>query len=66
LVNVSGRATLNVIKNLAIGRIKHGDGLPRLARHRLVVNEVELHSRILRVKKPEHVAMNGLCLRGLI
>ncbi|MEY4154544.1 MAG: hypothetical protein RLZZ278_1392, partial [Pseudomonadota bacterium] len=47
-------------------RVKHGDGLPRLAGHRLVVNEVELHRRILRVKKPEHVAMNGLCWRGLI
>jgi hypothetical protein len=61
LVNVSGRTALNVFKNLAIGRVKHGDGLPRLTGHRLVVNEVELHACILRVKKPDHVAMSGLC-----
>jgi hypothetical protein len=28
----------------------------------LVVNEVELHDRILRVKKPIHEVMNGLCV----
>jgi hypothetical protein len=66
LVNVSNRAALYVIKNLAIRRVNDRNRLTRLAGHRLVVNEVELHRRILRVKKPDHVAMNGLCFGGLI
>ena len=31
-------------------------------RHRMVVNQVDLHACILRVKKPDHVAMIGLCV----
>jgi hypothetical protein len=33
----------------------------------MVVNQVELHACILRVKKPDHVAMTGLCVaKGLV
>jgi hypothetical protein len=55
-------ATLNVIKGLASGRINHGQGLSALAGHRLVVNEIELHGAILRVKKPAMSTLRGLCV----
>ena len=30
--------------------------------YRMVVNQVDLHACILLVKKPDHVAMIGLCV----
>jgi hypothetical protein len=55
-------AALNVVKGLAIRWVDHGPSLSALAGHRLVVDEIELHGAILRVKKPAMKAMRGLCV----
>jgi hypothetical protein len=49
-----------VVERLTIRRINHWQCLAALADHRLVVNKVQLHGVILRVKKPAMVAMCGL------